>query len=73
MSYCTLIARRLLKSGFASLLVLWPKKREMGPGSLFPNADTINFDDEQLPAVIVHRGMHLQIRCQSDDEFRKNF
>ena len=45
----------------------------MGPGPLFPNADTINFDDEQLPAVMVHRGMDLEIRCQSGDEFRKNF
>ena len=34
--------------------------------------DTIYFDDEQLPAVMVHRGIHLQIRCQSGDEFRKN-
>ncbi len=51
----------------------WPKTAEMGLGPLFPNADTINFDDEQLPAVMVHRGMHAQIRCQSGDEFRKNF
>jgi hypothetical protein len=43
------------------------------PGPLFPNADTINFDDEQPPAVMVHRGIHLQIRCQSGDEVRKNF
>ena len=43
----------------------------MRPGPLFPNADTINFD-EQLPAIIVHRRMHLQIRCQSCDEFRKS-
>jgi hypothetical protein len=33
----------------------------MRPGPLFPNADTINVDDEQLPAVMVHRSMHLQI------------
>jgi hypothetical protein len=26
-----------------------------GTRALFPNADTINFDDEQLPAVMVHR------------------
>jgi hypothetical protein len=46
---------------------------KIGPGPLFPNADTINFDDEQLPAVMVHRGIHHQIRGQSCDEFRKNF
>jgi hypothetical protein len=40
----------------------------MGPGPLFANADTINLDDEQLPAVMVHRGIHLQIRRQSGDE-----
>jgi hypothetical protein len=72
-SYCTLIAPRLLKSALASSLVSWPKKREMGTEPLFPNADTINFDDEQLPAAMVHRGMRLQIRCQSGDEFRKDF
>ena len=66
---CTQIAQ----VAFASLLVSWPKKREMGTEALFPNADTINFDDEQLPAEMVHRGMHLQIRCQSGDEFGKNF
>jgi len=46
---------------------------EIRPGPLLPNADTINFDDEQLPTVMVHRGMHLQIRGQSGGEFRKNF
>ena len=48
-------------------------KMEIRPGPLLPNADTINFDDEQLPTVMVHRGMHLQIRGQSGGEFRKNF
>src|SRR5258708_34650177 len=62
-----------MKSAFANLLVSWTKTMKIGPGPLFPNADTINFDDEQLPAVMVHRGIHLQIRCQSGDEFRKNF
>jgi hypothetical protein len=63
-----------MKSAFVNLLVSWPKTMKIGPGPhLFPNADTINFDDEQLPAVMVHRGIHLQIRCQSRDEFRKNF
>jgi hypothetical protein len=71
-SYCTLIAPRLLTSALANLLVSWPNTVEMRPGPLFPNADTINFDDEQLPAVMVHRRMHLQIRCQSCDEFRKS-
>jgi hypothetical protein len=28
-----------------------PKTTEMGGGPLFPNADTINLDDEQLPAI----------------------
>jgi len=45
---------------------------KIGPGPLFPNADTINFDDEQLPAIMVHRRMYLQIRRQSCDEFRKS-
>jgi hypothetical protein len=62
-----------MKSAFANYLVSWPKTMKIGPGPLFPNADTINFDDEQLPAVMVHRGIHHQIRCQSCDEFRKNF
>jgi hypothetical protein len=51
-----------LKSAFVNLLVSWPKTMKIGLGPLFPNADTINFDDEQLPAVMVHRGIHLQIR-----------
>jgi len=39
-----------MKSAFANLLVSWPKTMKIGLGPLFPNADTINFDDEQLPA-----------------------
>ena len=70
---CTLIAPRLLKSALANLPASWPKTIEIGPGSLLPDADTIDFDDEQLPAVMVHRGVLLQIRGQSGDEFRKNF
>jgi hypothetical protein len=62
-----------MKSAFANLPVSWPKAMKIGPGPLFPNADTINFDDEHLPAVMVHRGIHLQITYQSGGEFRKNF
>ena len=53
--------------------VVHAKDNGNGRESLFPNADTINLDDEQLPAEMVHRIMHLQICCQSGDKFRKNF
>jgi hypothetical protein len=66
---CTQIAQ----VGFREFACFMAQEKGNGTRPLFPNADTIYFDDEQLPAVMVHRGMHLKIRCQSGDEFRKNF
>ncbi len=66
---CTQIAQ----VGFREFACFMAQEKGNGTRPLFPNADTIYFDDEQLPAVMVHRGMHLEIRCQSGDEFRKNF
>jgi hypothetical protein len=32
---------------------------KMALGPLFPNLDTIDLDDEQLPVVMIHRGVHV--------------
>ena len=52
---CTEIAQ----VGFREFACFMAQEKGNGTRPLFPNADTIYFDDEQLPAVMVHRGMHL--------------